>query len=379
MLARRSKNIILVLVLLGIGGAIFYLEQSRPQGQKNPTSGVTVAAPSSTATVDTQAFKASRFALAKEFAKPGRFINSEPFSLQSLVGKKVILLDFWTYSCINCERTLPYLNAWYTKYKDYGLEIIGVHTPEFGFEKEYENVLAAVKKFGIAYPVVQDNDYGIWSAYNNHYWPHEFLIDIDGYVVHDTIGEGGYAETENAIQQALQEKMAREGATQRVAGGLVAPTGTAAPQAQSPETYFGAARNEYLGNGRTGATGAQTLQLPATGARNELLLGGQWNFEPEFASAADAGAKIRYQYKAAGVYFVASAPTPVRIEVLRDGAPLTPAQAGADITFADGKSYLTVSEDRLYKIISEPNGVSEHTLTLIILQPGLKAYTFTFG
>jgi thiol-disulfide isomerase/thioredoxin len=384
MVKTHSKKILLVITLLLIGGAIFYLEKYGPlrPGADVASKPVTVpVAPieRSNPIASAIAFKTAHYPLAKELVLPGNFINSQPFELQSLIGKKVILLDFWTYSCINCVRTLPYLNAWYDKYKPYGLEIVGVHSPEFEFEKEYGNVLAAVKKFSIKYPVVQDNDYGTWSAYNNHYWPHELLIDVDGFIVHDNIGEGGYAETENAIQQALQELMAREGSAQRVASGIVAPTGTVESKAQSPETYFGAARNQNLANGFSGKTGEQTFTLPKNIGRNELVLEGTWQFTSEFAANNSANAGITYKYKAAAVYFVASAPTAIRIKVLRDGQALTKDQAGSDITFENGQSYLIVQADRLYSILRELQGASEHTLELIIEAPGIKAYTFTFG
>jgi thiol-disulfide isomerase/thioredoxin len=157
------------------------------------------------------------------------------------------LLDFWTYSCINCQRTIPYLNAWYAKYKDAGLEIIGVHTPEFDFEKKYENVAAAVRKFGIQYPVVMDSNNRTWNAYGNMYWPEHYLIDINGLVVDRHIGEGGYAETEAKIQQLLTERKDALNDSVAIPTGTVDITSTI--QANSPETYFGATRNEYLTNG----------------------------------------------------------------------------------------------------------------------------------
>ena len=175
------KIIILISVIILIGGAIFYLEEKKikPQSQE------------ATQNIQTQNLsmnkeaKAKLYPPAKEIEKPAGFINTDKLSIADLIGKKVILVDFWTYSCINCQRTTPYLNAWYEKYKDNGLEIIGVHTPEFEFEKEYNNVATAVKKFNIKYPVVLDNDYSTWFAYENRYWPHKYLVDIDGYIIYD--------------------------------------------------------------------------------------------------------------------------------------------------------------------------------------------------
>jgi thiol-disulfide isomerase/thioredoxin len=155
--------------------------------------------------------KKMKYSMYKELVNPSGFVNSDPFQLKDIVGKKVILLDVMTYSCINCQRTFPYANAWYEKYKDKGLEIVAIHTPEFAFEHKIENVRDAMTKFGIKFPVVLDNDYGTWNAYGNNYWPRKYLIDIDGFVTYDHIGEGGYDETELQIKNALKERAERLG------------------------------------------------------------------------------------------------------------------------------------------------------------------------
>ena len=199
----------------------------------------------------TLAEKAKIYQKAPELVSPDGYINTDgqPISLSQYIGKDVVLVDFWDYSCINCQRTIPYLNAWYQKYKDQGLVIIGVHTPEFSFEHLQSNVAAAVNQFGIKYPVVLDNEYKTWNAYQNEYWPNEYLIDIDGYIVHNQAGEGNYDETEKAIQQALAERAARLGTNVIVATTTVAIPTTDLSAIQSSETYFGSNRNEYLGNG----------------------------------------------------------------------------------------------------------------------------------
>jgi len=197
-----QKNIILVLVLVAIFGSIYYLNSQKAETGNSGQSAENNIKIASMAKED----KAKMYEPAKEISSPDAFINSDPFEISDLIGKKVILVDFWTYSCINCQRTLPYLNAWYDKYKDKGLEIVGIHTPEFDFEKEYTNVVEAVKKFDIKYPVVMDNDFSTWHSYNNRYWPRKYLIDIDGYIIYDHIGEGGYDETEQKIQEALKER-----------------------------------------------------------------------------------------------------------------------------------------------------------------------------
>ena len=169
-------------IAVGSGGT------SAGTGGSSATSASSAAIAASRASIIAQ--KELEYPMAKEFVDPTGFINSAPFTLSSLVGKKVVLIDFWTYSCINCVRTIPYLNAWYAKYKNEGLEIVGVHTPEFDFEKDYSNVAAAVQQLGIQYPVVLDSNMGTWDAYQNIYWPADYLIDIDGFIPYTSVGEG---------------------------------------------------------------------------------------------------------------------------------------------------------------------------------------------
>jgi thiol-disulfide isomerase/thioredoxin len=322
--------------------------------------------------------KASGDQPAIEIVDPTGFVNaSSGFTLKSLIGKKVILLDFWTYSCINCVRTIPYLNAWYQKYHNQGLEIVGIHTPEFDFEKQLSNVQTAVKNYGIQYPVILDSNYGTWDAYNNLYWPHEYLIDLAGYIVHDQVGEGGYANTETEIQKLLAQRALVLGT-----GSMIIATSTVnVPQSNlneinSPETYFGAARNSLLSNGTIFTNGMQTLTTPSTIDLNKLYLNGTWNFEDQYATNVNSGASITYEYDAGNVYFVAAgAASGTTVEVLRDGKAITPDASGSDVH--DGK--VIISGNRLYNLVKNADGGGEHTLQLIIDGPGLQAFTFTFG
>lgn len=370
------KNIILVAVLVVIAGSIGVLEY----GKARPGAvGESVALGSESA-----ADKAGKYPQAQELAGIAGYINTgtgatgEPVPLQiaDLIGKKVILVDFWTYSCINCQRTTPYLNAWYEKYRDQGLEIIGVHTPEFGFEKVYDNVQRAVAEEGIEYPVVLDNDYATWSAYQNRYWPRKYLIDIDGYIVYDHIGEGAYDETEAMIQRALAERKERLGEEGAVATGMVQPKAEEGSSGigRSPETYFGAGRNEYLGNGAQGAVGEAVFAFPSRVETNILYLSGRWNLQPEYAESVGEG-RIRYRFRARDVYMVASAPEPTRVQVLIDGKPIPADLRGSSVS-VDG--FVTIEEDTLYRLV-EVDAFSEHTLELVIPSEGLKTYTFTFG
>ena len=330
--------------------------------------------------------KAKRYPAAKEITTPDGFINTPstssgqatPITVGEFIGKKVVLIDFWTYSCINCQRTIPYLNEWHKKYADKGLTIIGVHTPEFAFEKDYENVQKAVHQFGIRYPVVLDNDYSTWHAYKNRYWPRKYLIDIDGFVVYDHIGEGGYEETERKIQELLHERMETLGIRDSLDQGIAQPSNVEEvdlSQERSPEVYFGATRNTHLGNGNKNTVGLQTLIEPDAITTNLLYLTGDWEFAQEQAENRSLRAKIIFRYRAEKVFFVAGSAHGTRIMILRDGKMLGE-EAAEDI---EQDSMVYVQENRLYRIIDDPAGYGEHTLEMIIDRPGLQAFTFTFG
>ncbi|MBI4090692.1 MAG: redoxin domain-containing protein [Candidatus Komeilibacteria bacterium] len=369
----KSQQLLLVGALILIVGAIVYLQSQKVTVPGNGTSDTTIPLIASTMTTEE---KAKKYERAKEISTPDGFINTDAITISGLIGKKVILVDFWTYSCINCQRTTPYLNAWYDKYKDDGLEIIGVHTPEFEFEKKYGNVQQAVTNEQIAYPVVLDNDYSTWQAYGNRYWPRKYLIDIDGFIVYDHIGEGAYEETEQKIQAALAERMTRLGLTDSVETSIAQPEGTYDPKAQSPEIYFGASRNQYLGNGSANKAGVQNFTAPKTVTPNTLYLSGTWDISDEFAQTKSAGAAALFQYTAQKVYMVASGDSPVKVTVLIDGTAVG-SLAGADVDPAT--STVTIHDERLYSLIDDPGGLSSHTLELIPETPGLQAFTFTFG
>lgn len=370
----KRKNLILVVAVIVIIGAIVLIEHKKPERIDSSTVSdvsVPLGTADTAASVDRSsvlAAKAKQYTKAKEFVNPSGFINTAPFTLSSLLAEhKVVLIDFWTYSCINCQRTIPYLNAWYQKYKDAGLVIVGIHTPEFDFEKDKSNVAAAVQKAGIEYPVVMDNEMRTWSAYNNQYWPREYLIDVDGYVVHNHIGEGGYAETEQAIQSALKERNELLGSTDAVPVGTVDPSNAVdlnENAIQSQETYFGAERNGYLGNGTKGKIMTQTLTIPQQDiTANTLYLDGTWNIQYQYAESVSHVAHIVYQYNAKHVYMVASAKDPVTLKVT-----------------VDGKSYkeVTVQAHQLYDLV-DGTDYGAHTLQIEVEGAGLDAYTFTFG
>jgi len=366
----ERRTIALIVALVLIAGAILALE---PLSPNKSYAGTPVALGNRTA-IDAQ--KAQMYPVAKEIAEPSGFINVDNITIGSLIGKDVILVDFWTYSCINCVRTIPYLNTWYAKYHSQGLEIIGVHTPEFQFEHNIDNVRQAVMKYGIMYPVVLDNNDATWSSYGNLYWPEDYLIDIDGFIVYRHIGEGDYNATEMEIQGLLRERAEALGLNITIANTTGVPSNAIAvnfSEIGSPETYFGAARNQYLGNGQASVTGLQTLAPPGIVQLNQLYLTGTWNFTSQYAeNAGNAG--VIYMYNAENVYLVASAENATAIHVLLDGKPVPAADAGSDLS----GSVATVRDERLYTLV-QGAGYGEHTLELDIPEPGLRAYTFTFG
>jgi cytochrome c biogenesis protein CcdA/thiol-disulfide isomerase/thioredoxin len=298
----------------------------------------------------------------------GAGIESKPLTLADLKGK-VVLVDFWTYTCINCVRTLPHVTSWYDKYKESGFVVIGVHTPEFAFEKETLNVQAAINKFKIHYPVAQDNDYATWNAYTNQYWPAEYLIDAKGTVRRTHFGEGEYDKMELAIQSLLKE------AGKKVNTNVESmPDET--PHAQtSPETYVGSKRLEYYVGGSV-SDGEQTFATQATVPRNQFSYGGTWKIAPEYAEAGK-NASLTYAFQAGHVYVVIKKGTAVngKVKVILDGKTIPGEMSGKDVK--DG--VISIDGDRLYDIVDLQGKNEQHTLLLQFETPGLQAFAYTFG
>ncbi|WP_311968344.1 cytochrome c biogenesis protein DipZ [Pseudomonas baltica] len=308
-----------------------------------------------------------------------QWLNSPPLTAEGLRGK-VVLIDFWTYSCINCLRTLPYITAWADKYRDQGLVVIGVHSPEFAFEQDAGNVTKAMKKLGVNYPVAIDNDFSIWRAFNNQYWPAHYFVDANGHIRYHHFGEGNYAESEQVIQQLL-----REAGHKDVDSGLITAKASGVQQGsdgqdmRSPETYVGYRRSENFASTPDIAPDKNaTYQLPAQPALNQWGVEGQWMIGSEQATLAAAGGKIGYRFHARDLHLVLGPGQdgkPVRFKVLIDGK--APADAhGTDIA-PDGSG--TVTEQRLYQLVRQPGDVADHRFTIEFLDPGVSAYAFTFG
>ncbi len=326
----------------------------------------TVPAKTETISIASTEEKQAKYNKAPELSSIDGYINTDgkSITLESLRGK-VVLLDIWTYSCINCQRTLPYINEWYSKYRDQGLEIVGLHTPEFAFEKVQSNVEKAVEKFGIKYPVVLDNDYSTWQALGNQFWPRKYLIDIDGYIVYDHIGEGNYEETERAIQDALKERASRMGMQDKISDSTSSPSDVVlvdSSRVKSPEVYFGSSRNEHLGNGTSGTAGEQVFSLPATIVFNKLYLNGIWDLTSEYAENKNAGS-IVFSYEAKNVYITAGSENGVEVEIYKD-----------DLFVKN----VTIKDETLYHLIQDTD-YGKHVLKIVLPKAGLRAFTFTFG
>jgi thiol-disulfide isomerase/thioredoxin len=289
------------------------------------------------------------------------WLHSEPLTAEGLRGR-VVLVDFWTYSCVNWLRTLPYVRAWEERYRDRGLVVVGVHAPEFGFEHDLDNVRRAAAELGVGYPVVIDNDFTIWRSFDNHYWPAVYLVDRDGRVRFHHFGEGAYEETEREIQRLLGV----DEETVRVhAGGLAeaADWGTL----KSPETYVGYARGERRSDGSAGGL-----------ALNQWALAGRWTVEEEAAVLEAASGSIAYRFQARDLNLVLAPPAagaPLRFAVKLDGQPPGDAH-GLDV---DESGDGTVSEPRMYQLVRQRGGIAQRDFEITFLDPGVRAYVFTFG
>jgi len=308
------------------------------------------------------------------------WLNSPALTPAMLRGK-VVLVDFWTYSCINCLRSLPYVKAWYDKYKDHGLVIIGVHAPEFAFEKDLGNVRRAVADLGVTYPVALDNNYAIWQGFNNQYWPAHYFIDSSGRIRGHHFGEGDYAESEQLIRRLLGDagyaNLPAAGAQSAHATGVQAPGD--AQHIRSPETYLGYDRAErFASPGGALHERSHDYLAPASLTLNQWALAGDWSVGAEKAVLGRAAGKIVYRFYARDLHLVLGAGTagkPVRFRVQLDGAD-PGASHGAD---TDDAGRGVVKEQRLYQLIRQSGEVGEHLFSIEFLDPDVQAYSFTFG
>jgi thiol-disulfide isomerase/thioredoxin len=305
---------------------------------------------------------------APDFIGINQWLNSEPLTLSSLRGK-VILVDFWTYTCINCIRTLPYVTGWYEKYKDQGLVVVGVHTPEFEFEKKTENVEKAIKMFSINYPVAQDNDYMTWNNYDNLYWPAKYLIDKDGRVRFRHFGEGEYETMEKAIQALLAET------GKPMTGETLALPDLTPVTALTGETYLGLSRMDRFSSNEIPKLGKQEYSSPKTISQDSFALSGSWTLASEYA-LAQAGSSLLLNFSANRVFLVITPQTRFeKLEVFLDGKRIENDQAGKDVIEGGVK----FDEPRLYELIDLRDRPGRHLLQLNFGTEGIRIFAFTFG
>ena len=306
------------------------------------------------------------------------WLNSKPLTTEQLKGK-VVVVDFWTYSCINCLRAIPYVRAWAEKYRDHGLVVIGVHAPEFAFERNVDNVKKAIATLGIGYPVAIDNEYKIWRAFENEYWPAHYFIDAKGQIRHHHFGEGDYDESEQVIQQLLAEA-----GDKNVPTGLVAVNASGAEAAsaksnvKSPETYVGYDRADHFVSPGGVVQDASHVYAAGTAALNDWSLVGDWTIGNERAQSNAKDSAIVYRFHARDLHLVLGPSPdgkPVRFVVTIDGK--SPGAAhGVDV---DPEGNGVVTAQRLYQLVRDPGAVTDHTFEIRFLDPGAQAYAFTFG
>jgi thiol-disulfide isomerase/thioredoxin len=307
------------------------------------------------------------------------WLNSPPLTAAGLRGR-VVLVDFWTYTCINWLRQLPYLRAWAGKYRDHGLVVLGVHTPEFDVEHDLDGLRRAATELRVDYPVVVDNDYAIWDAFDNHYWPALYVVDAHGQIRHHQFGEGGYQQCEMIFRQLLNEA-GSGGIDQDLvsvdAGGVEAPADW--DSLWSPENYLGYQRTQNFASPDGAVLGTrQVYAVPARLRLNHWAVAGDWTVNREAIVLNAPEGRIAYRFHARDLHLV-MAPTapgsPIRFRVLLDGQP----PGAAHGTNVDDQGNGTVTEPRLYQLIRQPGPITERTFEITFLDPGLQAYAFTFG
>ncbi|MDA1337526.1 MAG: thioredoxin family protein [bacterium] len=308
------------------------------------------------------------------------WMNSEPLSLEELKGK-VVAVDFWTYTCINCIRNIPHIKALYEKYQDNGLVVLGVHTPEFEFEKNVDNVKESVRRHEVKYPVALDNDYGTWNAFENRFWPALYLIDAQGNIRYTHFGEGKYGETEAAIQQLLLE--ANLLSLDKITSITEPPLSVDFQSIGTPEIYFGAARINNIGNpiAKVQVNEPHEFLQPETVELHKFYLAGTWLIAPEFARVVEGEGKVLIRYKAnkLNIVFDTKEAKDILAKVKLDGKYLTKENMGEDIVFEGDVSFLMVNEAKLYNVIDTKDEYGTHVLELTIPSSSLELFAFTFG
>lgn len=360
------KPFLTLLAVVFVAAVIFYIESQKPKiGQ--------IEQPSEE--------KNSKYPRAPDFAGIDRWINSQPLKIGQLRGN-VVLVDFWTYTCINCIRTLPYLKEWDKNYRDKGLVIVGVHTPEFEFEKKYENVVKAVNDYQLKYPVAQDNNYVTWNLYQNRYWPHKYIVDIDGYIRYDHIGEGSYEETEKMIQQLLKERMERLKQKDVFEANMSKPAEAVNVDffgVKTPEIYFG----YQFDRGNLGYQGlkpnaAADFTFPVKPLKNFVYLEGKWKYHADNMELISDEGSILLLFQAKAANIVAGSENGTQAFIFLDSGFLNSGNRGSEIAMKGNKSISEIREFKLYNLVFGKD-YGEHIIQIDAIGKGFRIFTFTFG
>ena len=367
-----KKPFVTLIVVVLIAASIIFIKAQNPDLIKFNLKNANV----------TNKEKGSKYPRAPDFTGIEKWINSEPLKIEQLRGK-VVLVDFWTYTCINCIRTLPYLKEWDKKYRSKGLVIVGVHTPEFEFEKKYENVLKAANDYQLKYPIAQDNNYATWSVYQNSYWPHEYLIDIDGYIRHDKIGEGNYDETEKMIQLLLKERMDRLNQKNGIDINISKPKEAVEVEAfnvKTPEIYLGYQFTRGNFGNPQGLKQDEIIdyKFPLGISADNVYLKGKWKNNADNMELTEDEGEILLIFNSKVVNAVAGSINGSEAVVFLDNDVENEKNKGSDVFIKENESISDIKEFKLYGLASAQN-YGAHALNIKIKGKGFKLYTFTFG
>ncbi|MCE9652543.1 MAG: redoxin family protein [Nitrosarchaeum sp.] len=362
-------GIIIVIAVVGLSVFLSSLDSKVSISKDESTSVNTVT--------DGNKIDKSGFEKAPKLVGISDYINTSPDKLQEKIDHSVVLYDIWTYSCINCIRTLPYITSWNEKYADQGLLIIGIHSPEFEFEKDVTNVKNAVTKYGITYPVVLDNDKETWKAFGNNYWPRKYIADSEGYIRYDHIGEGQYQETEKVIQQLLKERSDSMGTKLKLPQELLSIRESQPSLLRTPELYFG--YDFVYGRNQIGSPEGfkpdqdVTYSIPQSKQLHNFYLDGTWKNLPGSMKLVSDSGSIVLPYSGKEVNIVTAGDADLKIKI--DGKIIDPAISGKDVGI---NGQIHVHEPRLYNIVQTETS-ENHTLEILVETPGFEIFTFTFG
>jgi len=304
------------------------------------------------------------------------WLNSPPLNLHWLRGR-VVLIDFWDYTCMNCVRTLPYVKEWYRKYREFGLVVIGAHTPEFTFAQYESNVERGVREFGLTYPIVIDSNYDLWKAFANRYWPAKYLIDKEGYIRFAHFGEGGYEETEEQIQRLLRETNPALRLPQIMAPMRESDAIGAVCHKPTAELYVGYHRGRIGNQGGFKEDASNDYGVQGELQEGAFYLRGRWRATAEYSEVESAQGSILLRYSASGLNLVMASEQPVQVEIFQDGKPLPKEAAAEEVAREATRAYVTVQQPRMYALVDQRD-FGTHTLELRCPR-GLRAYAFTFS